>query len=218
MLDIDTEHYVSERQLLKDLSIKDPFINRVVNRQLDEYRIVISNLEEKLNYYTAETLKLALTKQKEDVDFVHFCDEHIKELKRAKRNGTAANQTTIRNSLVDYFNRPRISINEITYNFLLNYEKYLRQSRTLTRIDQQKKEVKTTKNGLSDSGIYNHMRDLRTLFNAARIKYNDEDLGIIQIQHYPFKKYKVGSPAVSIYPIFFNSWYKSLEDHGSNIQ
>jgi hypothetical protein len=38
------------------------------------------------------------------------------------------------------------------------------------------------------------MRDLRTLFNAAREKYNDEDLGIVKIPHYPFKKYKVGTP------------------------
>jgi len=40
------------------------------------------------------------------------------------------------------------------------------------------------------------MRDLRTLFNAARNRYNDEDLGIIRIKHYPFRKYKVGTPPV----------------------
>jgi integrase len=37
------------------------------------------------------------------------------------------------------------------------------------------------------------MRDLRTLFNAACGKFNNEDLGIHRIKHYPFKKYKVGS-------------------------
>jgi hypothetical protein len=38
------------------------------------------------------------------------------------------------------------------------------------------------------------MRDLRTLFNAPKGKYNDDDLGIIRIPHYPFKKYKIGTP------------------------
>jgi hypothetical protein len=156
--------------------------------------MIISGLEEKLNYFTAESLKNALTKQQEDIDFILFCDEHIKELKRLKRDGTASNHTTIRNSLVDYFNRSKVSINEITYHFLLRYEKYLRQPRTLKRVDHLKKEVETRKDGLAGAGIYNHMRDLRTLFNAAREKYNDEDLGLIQIQHYPFRKYKVGSP------------------------
>ncbi|TDS05978.1 site-specific integrase [Sphingobacterium paludis] len=40
------------------------------------------------------------------------------------------------------------------------------------------------------------MRDLRTLFNAARNRYSDEDLGIIRIKHHPFRKYKVGTPPV----------------------
>lgn len=38
------------------------------------------------------------------------------------------------------------------------------------------------------------MRDLRTLFNAAKNRYNEEDIGIFRIKHYPFKKYKVGTP------------------------
>jgi hypothetical protein len=64
----------------------------------------------------------------------------------------------------------------------------------MTRIvteDGQTKEK--TIDGLSDSGLHNHMRDLRTLFNAACNMYNNEDLGIYRIKHYPFKKYKVGS-------------------------
>lgn len=46
---------------------------------------------------------------------------------------------------------------------------------------------------MSDSGLHNHMRDLRTLFNAACSFYNNEDIGLYRIEHKPFKKYKVGS-------------------------
>src|SRR5690606_6101236 len=103
------------------------------------------------------------------------------------------NQSVIRNSLVDYFKRPSVSIKEINSNMLMTYERYLRSERTMTRYNQDNKPVVTIEKGLSDSGLHNHMRDLRTLFNAAREMYNNEDLGIYRIKHYPFKKYKVGS-------------------------
>ena len=35
------------------------------------------------------------------------------------------------------------------------------------------------------------MRDLRNLFNAAKDRFNDDDLGLIRIKHYPFKRHKV---------------------------
>jgi integrase len=38
------------------------------------------------------------------------------------------------------------------------------------------------------------MRDLSTLFNEARKVYNNEDIGVIKIKHYPFKVYKIGAP------------------------
>ncbi len=35
------------------------------------------------------------------------------------------------------------------------------------------------------------MRDLRILFNAVREHYNDEDMGVIVVKHYPFHEYKL---------------------------
>lgn len=35
---IDTEHYVTDKKLTKDLIIKDAFTNSCVNKTLDEYR------------------------------------------------------------------------------------------------------------------------------------------------------------------------------------
>jgi len=63
----------------------------------------------------------------------------------------------------------------------------------MKRCNQLGKEVITVERGLSDSGLYNRMRDLRTLFNAACLRYNNEDLRLYKIKHYPFKRYKIGS-------------------------
>lgn len=191
---IDTDHYVTDKQLSRNMAIKDPIINRKVNQKIDDYRIAISDLGEKLEFFSAEALRDYLANKNAEINFIQFCDDHIRQLKKDKRDGTASNQTTVRNSLVDFYKREKVSILELTAAMLKSYARFLRSKRTMTRINHLGKEVTTESAGLTDSGLYNHMRDLRTLFNAARDKYNDEDLGIIRIPHYPFKKYKIGSP------------------------
>ncbi|SUJ28686.1 Site-specific recombinase XerD [Sphingobacterium spiritivorum] len=194
---LDTKHYVVGKQLTKDLKIKDPFIADLVEQQLRDYRKEISTLDAKLEYFTVDALRDYLRDKNEDVDFIKFCDSHIEKLKNENRKGTANTHRVIRNSLVDYFERAQVSINEITYHMLLDYERYLRSERTMTWINQLGNAVTTTEKGLSDSGLHNHMRDLRTLFNAARNRYNDEDIGINLIKHYPFRKYKLGSATLT---------------------
>lgn len=194
---LDTNHYVVKKQLTKDYRIKDPFIADKVEQQLRDYRKMISELDDRLDYFTADSLRDYLRDKDEDIDFIKFCTQHIERLKKEGRGGSAKNQSVIRNSLVDYFKRPSVSIKEINSNMLMTYERYLRSERTMTRYNQDNKPVVTTEKGLSDSGLHNHMRDLRTLFNAAREMYNNEDLGIYRIKHYPFKKYKVGSPPLT---------------------
>ncbi|MDB5154686.1 MAG: Phage integrase SAM-like protein [Mucilaginibacter sp.] len=191
---IDTVHYVSNKQLTKDLSIKDPFINRQLNKQIDDYRIAISELGERLNFFSADALKDHLLNKNEEINFIKFSDDHIMQLKKDGRGGTAYNHSTVRISLVDYFGREKVSILEITVSMLKLYERFLRNTRNITRINQLDRKVTIQSKGVTDSGLYNYMRDLRTLFNAAREKFNDEDLGIIRIPHYPFNKYKVGTP------------------------
>lgn len=191
---IDTVHYVVKKQLTAKMKIKDNFINDLIDEQLKGYRKIISELGEKLNFFNAESLKDYLRDKDADVDFIKFCSVHILQSEKDGKKGTAHNHRVVRNSLIDYFKRDAVSITEINSNMLLSYERYLRSERKMIRPSGQKNLVKeTTSKGLSDSGLFNHMRDLRTLFNAARNMYNNEDLGIYRIKHYPFKKYKVGS-------------------------
>ena len=195
---IDTVHYVVKKQLTAKMKIKDNFVNDLVEQQLRGYRKIISELGERLTFFNAETLKNYLCEIDADVDFIKFCAEHIAQTKKEERLATAQNFRLVRNSLIDYFKRDNVSITEINSNMLISYERFLRSERTMERPNGQK-SITTTKTvkGVSDSGLHNHMRDLRTLFNAARNKYNNDDLGIYRIKHYPFKKYKIGSPPLT---------------------
>lgn len=191
---LDTVHYVVKKQLTAKMKIKDGFVNDLIDDQLKGYRKAITELGEKLNFFNVESLRDYLREKDVNVDFTKFCQMHIEQLKKENRTGTAGTHRKVRNSLIDYFKRDSVSITEINSNMLVSYERFLRGNRTMTRIvteDGQTKEK--TSNGLSDSGIHCHMRDLCTLFNAACNMYSNKDLGIYSIKHYPFKKYKVGS-------------------------
>jgi len=192
---ISTQHYVGIKQIRTDHTIKDPIILKALNPVLDDYRSKISDLGPKLELYNLPRLIAYLTnkviKTADEINVIAFGRRRIEELRAADRGASAANMITVVNSLVDYFKNDIVPITEIRAKMLLDYEKYLRSERTITRSDQFGKLYKRTVKGLSDTGLHNHMRDLRILFNDIRDFYNDEDLDIVVVKHYPFKKYKL---------------------------
>jgi len=191
---LDTTHFVTERQLGKEFKIKDKLLVKILDEILDDYRESISQLGPKLDFFNVEELKNYLRDKDKEVDFIAFCNQHIDSLRKAGRDGTANNHRSVKNSLVDYFKKECVPILEINSGMLFAYEKWLRNDRTMKRINQLNKEVTTTEKRMQDGGIYAHMRDLRTLFNEARKVYNNDDIGVIKIKHYPFAKYKIGAP------------------------
>ncbi|SDT68734.1 Phage integrase SAM-like domain-containing protein [Mucilaginibacter mallensis] len=191
---IETNHYVTARQLDEDLKIKDKHILKSLDETLVDYRKTIGDLGPKLDFFTCDDLKAYLVNKDKEVDFIAFCTQHIISLRKVKRDGTANNHRAVRNSLIDYFKKKSVSIIEINSGMLFAYEKWLQNDRTMSRINQLGNEVTTTEKGMQVGGVYSHMRDLRTLFNEARKVYNNEDIGVVKIKHYPFKVYKIGAP------------------------
>ncbi|RZK39140.1 MAG: recombinase [Pedobacter sp.] len=189
---INTNHYLVGKQLTSKLKIKDKFIADIVERQLIDYRRTVSELGSKLNSFSSEALRDYLRDKDADINFIAFCDDHIQRTKLEGREGTAHNHSRIRNSLVDYFGRETVSVTEINSAMLFIYERYLKSERKMARINQLGKTVVIIRPPMSEIGLHNHMRDLRTLFNEARDFYNNEDLEFNRIKHYPFKKYKLG--------------------------
>jgi integrase len=201
---IKTQLYVSERQIRKDFTIKDPIALKNLNPVIDEYRTKIVELGPKLELLDVERLVKHLmgktVKTADDINIVEFGRNRIEELKQAKRKASAANMATVVNSLIDYFQCDIVLASDIRTPMLAKYEAYLRRPRQIERLDQFKKPYKRTVQGLTDTGLHNHMRDLRILFNNIRDFYNNEDLEIIVVKHDPFKKYKIVKPNVKTKP------------------
>jgi len=196
---IDSPHYVSKRQITRDFEIKDKMVIKWLDEKLDDYRILVSSVGSRLDFFTCEQLRDFLRDHDKDIDIIQFANQHIEFLKSEEQNREPYSRTfrKIRNSLIDYFGRTEISINEIHSNMLYGYERFLKTKRTQTRINQLGKTVTTVEKGLSKGGLHAHMRDLRTLFNEAKRNFNNDELGIFRIKHYPFTKYKVGSPSAT---------------------
>ncbi|MDT3404295.1 hypothetical protein [Mucilaginibacter terrae] len=77
---IDTEFYVTEKQLKKDRSIRDQFILSCVNKSLDTYRRAICDNDELIGRMTASDIKDFLLKKDKKIDFLNYSDQHIKLL------------------------------------------------------------------------------------------------------------------------------------------
>lgn len=175
---VDTEHYVSEKKLSKSLEIKDAFISKLLNKTLDDYREEISKLGKNLQLYTVKDLRDHLLKTNDVVDFFKFCQLHIDSLKANGQTKSATNYNTVRNSLLDFFKRSALPVEEITVRTLYSYERYLRGDREMERKNQFGKTYKIAAKGLSDSSVHNYLRDFSGLFSAAMSYFNKPSLGI----------------------------------------
>jgi len=195
---IETQHFVVQKQLRKDYTIKDQFILSALNPVLDGYRKKISELGEKLNAHTAKSLTDLLKNgelKPESINFIAFGWSVVKLIEQKKRKGCLGNFKAVMYGLQDFFKSDVVPITEFTSKMLFRYEEHLRMPRVMMRPDQFGNMRPRSSNGVTEGGLHNHMRDLRTLFNDAVKFYNDKERGIEIIKQYPFENYKLrGAP------------------------
>jgi len=207
---IGTEFYVTLQQInrktlkleggkvKKVFELKDTFILNELNARIKAYENLKSQrLGYSIEGYSARELadyfaREAAPGSDGSIDFVAFARKHCDKLTTAGKKKTASTLLTPLNALTDYCNgRQKIAVTEITTRLLRDFEAFLRQKRTLKRLNQFGRIVVTERPGLSDAGVHDYMTAIRILFNAAMDEYNDEDRDNIRIRHYPFRKYKI---------------------------
>jgi integrase len=196
---IKTEYYVTDKQIIKkSFTLKDIYIINELNRRIEKYEDIKSKkLGYRIDMYSAKELAQYFvneTKSGTDstINFIEFSRKHIELLKQQDRTTSASNLNRTINALIDFCNgRERISINEITSKFLVQFDNYLRTTRIIKRKNQFGKLITVKHKPLSEVSIFEYMTDVRVLFNAAMLEYNDEDKDEIKIYHYPFRKYKI---------------------------
>lgn len=180
------------------LSIKDRQLFRRVDNLVRKYEDILETID--TTGLTLQEIKkrivfeLAKSKQSSaGVDFINYLEVLITDLKENNRTGSAANMITLRNSLTDYIERPMLFNYEITTKWLNKYSAWLQKKRIMERNNHGKK-VKYVMEGLSETSLYNRLKDLRTAYNCMIKEYNNEALGEIVIKNYPFREFKLSQP------------------------
>lgn len=112
--------------------------------------------------------------------------EYLERFAAARRvPSTAGNYTVAANALKRYLGRDTLDISEITGTMLLGFQEHLRQRVWRTHTG---KEAKSGRKILADASPNYYVAALKTVYNAAKLEYNDEEEGIINIPKNPFAK------------------------------
>lgn len=192
---IKTEYRVSKkqiRQIGKSYELKDTFLLRELNNRIADYEdIKLKKLGSKIEYYSAKELADYFVKQTKDtggeIDMIQFGRDYASKLKF----NYARIFTATLNAIVDFTGREKVMFADVTSKFLMSFENHLKTSRKVIRNNQLGNAVEVIQAPVSDLTIRNYMSNIRTLFNAAIMQFNDDDKDEIVIKHYPFKKYKI---------------------------
>lgn len=115
-----------------------------------------------------DIITFVTTEKKEgSINFIEFWES---ELENIHNEGSRRNYKTALNNLKAY--TKYLTTDEIDYNFLKNYSNYI-----------------IANNGVRANSLY--LGSFRTMFQAAKDKYNDEEFGVIRIPRSPFNKFKI---------------------------
>ncbi|QEL01540.1 site-specific integrase [Olivibacter sp. LS-1] len=196
---IDTTHFVSTSHLTakkgKDKTtiykLKQAWLDKYMADTLTRYRDKITELGERLYYMDCHAIKEYLTAKEGVIDLFEFADEFFE---RETKKGRITSVITMRSSILslrDYWGERPLPTDMFTSKLLQNFEMHLRSNRTVERTKRNGGKYTREVAGLSHNTIVNRMSNLRTVFNAAKSFYNDEDSGIIRIKNNPFSKYKM---------------------------
>lgn len=189
---LPTSIYVNQEELtVKNFKIKNQEKIDQCNEIINYYRNKCNKIALSIDGMSIDELIDYLNHKDEDsrkdIDFVSFAREYIDELDKKGRKGTASNYRGMLNSLIEFMKRDIISISEITYSMLMNYSKFLIDKKEKANKEAIKKGKRITTNRMLSS----YTACIRHLHKEAKLKYNDEEKGIILIPWSPFMKFKV---------------------------
>ncbi len=168
-----TPHFVVKQQINKKFEIIDKFLLLQIDDDLIKARKEVSNSFPKLYNKSiteiAEYLQNYLyTKKEEYINFFDFANDHVESMIQNSQSSATNYGISIRKVQL-FIGHNRLNINEITVNFLTEFDAWL----------------KNTGVGIRGRALY--LSNLRAIHNAAKKKFNDEDSGIIRIPRNPFK-------------------------------
>lgn len=122
------------------------------------------------------------------LDIIEYGRKYADSIERMGRVGTAKQYRIAMNAL-ERFAGPRLDVNNITVSFLKAYERHLIDEPSYKGTRSGNSVV--TKSPKGGRAVSLYMSRLKFIINQAKIEYNDEELGRINIPMSPFDRYRI---------------------------
>ena len=175
---ISTDLYIFPEQMNRETGKISGKHKNIVTLKISQWLNKCLEADHKLgsrrNLLSVAQLKKYILNEDLEQSPLEFFEVSNEIIQRTKNKNTAGQYISFLSSLRS-FSDSFLFFSDINLNFLHRYENFLIQ------------------NGVKN-GIRAYMATFRSLFNKARLIKNDEELKIIPIPHYPFKKYTMPKP------------------------
>lgn len=122
------------------------------------------------------------------LDILEYGRKYADSLERKGKLGTARQYRISMNAL-ERFGGSKLEVNDITVSFLKSFEKHLLEEPAFK--GTRSGDAVPTGKMKTDMAIRLYMSHLRFLFNQAKLEFNDEEAGNINIPLSPFGRYKI---------------------------
>ena len=122
------------------------------------------------------------------LDILEYGRKYADSLERKGKLGTARQYRISMNAL-ERFAGSKLDVNDITVSFLKSFEKHLLEEPAFK--GTRSGDAVPTGKMKTDMAIRLYMSHLRFLFNQAKLEFNDEEAGNINIPLSPFGRYKI---------------------------
>lgn len=125
------------------------------------------------------------------LDFIEYMGLFADRLIKKGKDSTARIYRTTANAMARFAGRDKVDISEITGNFLRSFENYLRDEPVFNNSHGNGSSFSKSLKPKKESVVSVYMSKVKTVYEYAKVEYNDEDNGVINIPWSPFSKYKI---------------------------
>lgn len=180
---IATPIRIEPSQMTRNGKIRDIRITEALEDIIRRYRNIVAELGSVADELALPKLVATLKSGAADGGAASFTLDtvaYIREYATTKSGNTRRNYNTLAASLERFSKGGMLDVNAITSQMLSTYEAWLRKEK------------------ISPGTITQYLTLLRSAHNAARLRYNDEDVGIVRIPRTPFARYKIPAPPAPV--------------------
>lgn len=165
---LDKDEWNNEKRTVTKLNPKHSQLNRLIRKKYDAIEDLILEYESSNETFTARQIIDEVKGTKLGETFFQLADEHVENLKKAKKHNRAISDNSKINNFLAFVGDKNLTFNEIDETLLNRFKYYLQAKGTV-----------------GERSIMNILILIRLLFNRA-IK-----MGLVESKNYPFGSDKI---------------------------